>query len=159
MSNCPELIERLELLLHYIEVHIPNSGPFQSTLNDTLDRIEALEAELRDRDKAISKLTMLEERDAFYEGMRKDMSNKQKRIEALEGAAKADAERLQDAANRAGVEYFGCDTPEHLADRIEALEAALKEAIEWDWMTAREDIPNEVALQIEYALKPPEGLE
>jgi hypothetical protein len=50
-----------------------------------------------------------------------------KRIAELEGAAKADEGRLIAAAKKAGIEYFGCDTPDHLADRVAELEKALVE--------------------------------
>lgn len=50
-----------------------------------------------------------------------------KRIAELEGAAKADEGRLIAAAKKAGIEYFGCDTPDHLADRVAELENALVE--------------------------------
>ena len=45
-----------------------------------------------------------------------------------------------------------CELVEEAADRIEALEAALKEAIEWDWITIPEDISDEVVDQINAAL-------
>lgn len=45
------------------------------------------------------------------------------RISSLEGAAKADEARLIAAAKKAGIAYFGCDTPDHLADRVLELDA------------------------------------
>ena len=50
-----------------------------------------------------------------------------KRIAELEGAAKADERRLIAAAKKAGIEYFGCDTPDHLADRVLELQEVLVE--------------------------------
>ena len=49
------------------------------------------------------------------------------RIADLEGAAKADEARMIAAAKKARVVYFGCDTPDHMADRIAELEEALIE--------------------------------
>jgi hypothetical protein len=46
-----------------------------------------------------------------------------KRIAELEGAAKADDGRLIAAAKNAGIGYFGCDTPVHLAERIAELQS------------------------------------
>jgi hypothetical protein len=40
------------------------------------------------------------------------------RVQLLEGAARADEERLIKAAEKAGMVYWGCDTPDHLADTI-----------------------------------------
>jgi hypothetical protein len=57
------------------------------------------------------------------------------RIRALE-ADKADLVRVLGAAD----------------ERIKALEAALKEAMEWNWLSDEDDIPNEVLKQIESAL-------
>lgn len=45
-----------------------------------------------------------------------------RRIEALEGAARADDERLRKAALWAGIGYVGCDTPAALANRVAELE-------------------------------------
>ena len=49
------------------------------------------------------------------------------RIADLEGAAKADEARMIAATKKARVVYFGCDTPDHMADRIAELEEALIE--------------------------------
>lgn len=49
------------------------------------------------------------------------------RISELESSAKADEARLIAAAEKARITYFGCDTPDHLADRILELEEALIE--------------------------------
>ena len=38
------------------------------------------------------------------------------------------------------------------ADRIEALEAALKEAVKWNWISDTQDIPDYVVAEIEAAL-------
>ena len=46
-------------------------------------------------------------------------------IVRLQGAANADEERLRRAATDAGIPYFGCDTPEHLAQEIARLTAVL----------------------------------
>lgn len=46
----------------------------------------------------------------------------------LKVSAKADEERLRQAAQRAGIEWYGCDTPEHLADEIVTLRAELADA-------------------------------
>lgn len=41
-------------------------------------------------------------------------------LATVRGAMKADDERLRTAGERVGL-YFDCDTPEHMADEIEAL--------------------------------------
>jgi len=56
---------------------------------------------------------------------RDEMMQARRRITDLEGAARADEERLRAAAERAGITYVGCDTPDALAERIAELEAAL----------------------------------
>jgi hypothetical protein len=48
------------------------------------------------------------------------------------GALGADEKRLQDAAERSGILYCGCDTPDALADEIERLRAALEKIVEAD---------------------------
>ena len=48
-------------------------------------------------------------------------------VQALQGAARADEARLRSAAERAGVLYVGCDTPEALAERADAAEAKLSD--------------------------------
>ena len=48
------------------------------------------------------------------------------RIAELIQVAGIDNQRLIDAAKRAGVTYFGCDTPEVMADRILYLEGLLR---------------------------------
>ena len=45
----------------------------------------------------------------------------------LKGAAQADDERLRDAAKTAEITYFGCDTPEHLADKVVELKQRLSD--------------------------------
>ena len=51
------------------------------------------------------------------------------RCAELDGAARADEQRLRDAAECAGVGWFGCDTPEVLADTIGALRVDLAAAL------------------------------
>lgn len=50
-----------------------------------------------------------------------------RRIAELVGAADADENRLRQAAECAGVGYFGCDTPEVLADTIGELRQRIAE--------------------------------
>jgi hypothetical protein len=52
------------------------------------------------------------------------------RIAELEGAASADHQRMVDAASKAGVTFYGCDTADHMADRIAELEAWREEDAE-----------------------------
>ena len=54
------------------------------------------------------------------------IERQQRRIAELEGAARADDERLRAAAERAGIAWVGCDTPDALAERVVELEAALE---------------------------------
>lgn len=57
-----------------------------------------------------------------------------RRIAELVGAADADENRLRQAAECAGVGYFGCDTPEVLADTIGELRQRIAELErEWDF--------------------------
>ena len=49
------------------------------------------------------------------------------RIAELEGASSADENRLRQASESAGVGYFGCDTPEVLADTIADLRTRITE--------------------------------
>ncbi len=51
------------------------------------------------------------------------------RCAELDGAARADEQRLRGAAECAGVGWFGCDTPEVLADTIGALRVDLAAAL------------------------------
>lgn len=67
--------------------------------DDASDRIAALESQLAEAERTIVE---------------------------LRGAAEADEQRLRDAAACAGVGWFGCDTPEVLADTIAELRAALR---------------------------------
>lgn len=48
------------------------------------------------------------------------------RISTLEGAMRADEGRLVEAAKLSGVGYFGCDTPEVMADTIGGLREQLR---------------------------------
>lgn len=52
------------------------------------------------------------------------------RVAELEGAARADEERLIAAAAKAEVTYFGCDTPDHLSDAVLALKARYEAVVE-----------------------------
>lgn len=47
-------------------------------------------------------------------------------IALLRGAAEADEKRLRDAAAAAGIVWFGCDTPEVLADTIGELRVEIE---------------------------------
>ena len=47
--------------------------------------------------------------------------------DSLRGAMKADDERLRNAAKKAGVGYYGCDTADHMADVILSLSSARDE--------------------------------
>jgi hypothetical protein len=67
--------------------------------------------------------------DSVIARQRGDIDEQAKRIATLEGAAKADEGRLIAAAKKAGIEYFGCDTPDHLADRIAELIAKNNEIL------------------------------
>jgi hypothetical protein len=46
-------------------------------------------------------------------------------VTELEGAATADTGRLIAAAEKAGITYAGCDTPDHLADRVVEMQAQI----------------------------------
>jgi len=51
-------------------------------------------------------------------------ANAEQRAESLQATMRADDERLRVAAAKCG-EEFGCDTPDHMADRIIELEAKI----------------------------------
>jgi hypothetical protein len=53
-----------------------------------------------------------------------------RRIAELEGAASADHQRMVDAASKAGVTFYGCDTADHMADRIAELQSWREEDAE-----------------------------
>jgi len=53
------------------------------------------------------------------------LAEARERIKTLEGAATADGERLIQAAERAGITYTGCDTPDVLAETIVSLEGQI----------------------------------
>ena len=53
------------------------------------------------------------------------------RVAALEGVLAADDARLVDAAKGAGVTFSGCDTADHLADRVLELQKALSDLMAW----------------------------
>lgn len=61
-----------------------------------------------------------------YEDYKAALAEAERTIVELRGAAEADEQRLRDAAACAGVGWFGCDTPEVLADTIAELRAALR---------------------------------
>lgn len=56
---------------------------------------------------------------AYQEALQRQMSLEH-------GAARADEERLIAAAKRAGITYWGCDTPDMLAEEIVSLRAAVE---------------------------------
>jgi len=58
-------------------------------------------------------------------------------ITELVQAADIDKKRLVDAAKLAGITYFGCDTPDVMADRILYLESLLR------WRPVSEGLPTE----------------
>ena len=48
----------------------------------------------------------------------------------LRGALKADEERMRIAAERAGVTFLGCDTPDELADEVQRLKREIRLTLE-----------------------------
>ena len=63
---------------------------------------------------------------AIIEKIGPDGQEMYQQMKLLEGAAKADEERLIKAAEKAGIVYMGCDTPDWLAERILELEREVK---------------------------------
>lgn len=64
----------------------------------------------------------------------KVLAGKNDRIVELERVMKIDERRLIDAANKAEIEYMGCDTPDAMADIVVDLRAAV---IAWKAKVAR----------------------
>lgn len=58
--------------------------------------------------------------------LRNHLTAANRRIGELEGAANADEIRLRQASETAGVGYFGCDTPEVMADTIGELRESIR---------------------------------
>jgi cell division septum initiation protein DivIVA len=97
-------------------------------MKKAIAEIETAKKTIADQAKRISEL---DKEAQEYHDRKEDfataLSAANKRIAELEGSAKADESRLIAAAEKARITYFGCDTPDHLADRILELESFLIE--------------------------------
>lgn len=72
-------------------------------------------------------------------GYQKAKEESRARLSGLEASTKADESRLIAAAEKARITYFGCDTPDHLADRILELESEIKLLADRAAHNARQD--------------------
>lgn len=78
-----------------------------------------------------------------------------KTIEHLHGAMNADDERLKSAAEKCGVTYCGCDTPDQMADEIIGLKEIIKEKnnLLLAYRTGNQNIADKALTKLEHLYK------
>lgn len=106
--------------------------PFTIHFDRVMEFADALSARntaqvTQDRDDARQRLADYESADLqTIEAHAKELADHEKEVAELRTASKQDELRLREAAERAGVGWFGCDTPDHLAEKVLELRAALR---------------------------------